>query len=91
MNKLLMTVLACLFVSSYALAETTASNCEAQAVSKDGKPLAGAAKAAFIKKCEKGNEANSCAAKAIGKNGKPLAGAAKAAFIKKCEKDAAGQ
>ena len=30
-----------------------ASDCEAKAVSKDGKPLAGAAKAASIKKCEK--------------------------------------
>jgi hypothetical protein len=29
------------------------SDCEAKAVSKDGKPLAGAAKAASIKKCEK--------------------------------------
>jgi hypothetical protein len=29
-----------------------AGDCEAKAVSKDGKPLAGAAKAAFIKKCE---------------------------------------
>lgn len=29
-----------------------ASKCEAKAVSKDGKPLSGNAKAAFIKKCE---------------------------------------
>jgi len=29
------------------------ADCEAKAVSKDGKPLAGAAKAASIKKCEK--------------------------------------
>jgi hypothetical protein len=28
------------------------SNCEAKAVSKDGKPLSGDAKTAFIKKCE---------------------------------------
>jgi hypothetical protein len=28
-------------------------SCEAKAISKDGKPLHGAAKAAFIKKCEK--------------------------------------
>jgi hypothetical protein len=30
-----------------------AGGCAAKAVSKDGKPLAGAAKAASIKKCEK--------------------------------------
>ena len=29
-----------------------ASDCEAKAVSKDGKPLAGAAKTSFMKKCE---------------------------------------
>ncbi|MDP2195873.1 MAG: hypothetical protein Q8J72_07800 [Rhodocyclaceae bacterium] len=70
-----------------------ASDCAARALSKDGKPLAGAAKTAFMKKCE--GEAGklaaapgSCEAKAISKDGKPLHGAAKAAFIKKCEKDA---
>lgn len=58
-----------------------ASDCEAKAVSKDGKPLSGAAKASFIKKCER--EA-SCEAKAVSKDGKPLSGAAKTSSIKKC-------
>lgn len=66
-----------------------ASDCEAKAVSKAGKPLAGAAKVSFIKKCETDAKAASakaaCAEKAVGKNGKPLAGAAKASFMKKCE------
>jgi hypothetical protein len=63
-----------------------ASDCEAKALSKDGKPLAGAAKAASIKKCEaESKTGSSCDDKAIDKNGKPLAGAAKTAFIKKCE------
>jgi len=63
-----------------------ASDCSEKAVSKDGKPLSGAAKTAFIKKCEKDNPApSSCADKAIDKNGKPLAGAAKNSFMKKCE------
>lgn len=63
-----------------------ASDCEAKAVSKDGKPLAGAAKASFMKKCEGGSSAAqaACEAKAVGKDGKPLAGAAKASSIKKC-------
>jgi hypothetical protein len=33
-------------------AKPAASNCEAKAVSKDGKPLSGDAKTSFIKKCE---------------------------------------
>jgi len=67
-------------------------SCEAKAVSKDGKPPAGAAKAASIKKCEAAAAAApSCADKAIDKNGKPLAGAAKDSFMKKCEADAAAK
>lgn len=76
-------------LSTLAHAETA---CETKALDKNGKPLAGAAKSSFIKKCEKDAGAGAgaaCAAKAVDKNGKPLAGAAKASSIKKCEKDAA--
>lgn len=76
-------------LSTLAHAETA---CEAKALDKNGKPLAGAAKSSFVKKCEKDAGAGAgaaCAAKAVDKNGKPLAGAAKASSIKKCEKDAA--
>lgn len=74
------------------------SDCEAKALSKDGKPLAGAAKDAKVKKCladggaaaaPASAAAAGCEAKALDKNGKKLAGAAKNAFMKKCEKDAA--
>ena len=64
------------------------SECEAKAVDKYGKPLSGAAKASFMKKCEAGMKSSStqgCADKAVGSNGKPLSGAAKASFMKKCE------
>jgi len=64
-----------------AMAQAT---CDSQAIGKDGKPLAGAAKTAFLKKCK----ADACTPKAVGKDGKPLAGAAKASFMKKCEQDA---
>jgi hypothetical protein len=64
------------------------SSCEDQAVGKDGKKLAGAAKTSFLKKCEADNKP-ACEAKAIDKNGKKLAGAAKTSFLKKCEADAA--
>lgn len=66
--------------------------CETKAVDKNGKALAGAAKASFMKKCEadgaKAAEA-SCQPKAVDKNGKPLAGAAKSSFMKKCMSESA--
>ena len=97
-------LLACLFAVSmlFAQAAVAASDCESKAVSKDGKPLSGAAKASSIKKCEadaKGGATGSkggapggsgCSEKALSKDGKPLAGAAKASFMKKCEADAKG-
>jgi hypothetical protein len=92
MRNLIVAAIATLFVANIAFAAD--SGCEAKAVSKDGKPLAGAAKAASIKKCEKESAvpavpaASSCESKALSKDGKPLAGAAKAASIKKCEADA---
>jgi hypothetical protein len=90
--KYVVAAISALLLSFGSISAQAASDCEAKAVSKDGKPLAGAAKTAFIKKCE-GDAApaaaSGCAEKAIGKNGKPLAGAAKTAFMKKCEKDAA--
>lgn len=75
-------------------APAAAGGCEAKAVGKDGKPLAGATKTSFIKKCEgesKGADATAaCEAKAVSKDGKALAGAAKSAFVKKCVADAKG-
>jgi hypothetical protein len=56
-------------------------SCESKAMGKDGKPLAGAAKTSFMKKCM----ADSCSAKAMSSDGKPLSGAAKNSFMKKCE------
>ena len=75
-------------------AAAAGGDCEAKAVGKNGKPLAGAAKNAFMKKCTgdagpvgqaKGQD---CEAKAVSKDGKPLHGAAKGTFMKKCEADA---
>ncbi len=77
---------------SLALLSTLAhagGDCEAKAIDKNGKPLAGAAKTSFMKKCEKEAGTSACAAKAVDKNGKPLVGAAKNSSIKKCEKEAA--
>jgi hypothetical protein len=63
--------------------------CEAKAVDKNGKALAGAAKTSFMKKCEGEAGGSACEAKAVDKNGKALAGAAKTSSIKKCEADMA--
>jgi hypothetical protein len=64
------------FAANAVIAQEGAA-CAAKAVSKDGKSLAGAAKASSMEKC--------CEAGAVGKDGKKLAGAAKASFLKKCE------
>ena len=77
-------ILLAALISSFAVGSAMAASCESQAVSKDGKPLAGAAKTSFLKKCK----ADACTGKAVSKDGKPLAGAAKDAFMKKCETDA---
>jgi hypothetical protein len=53
-------------------------------VSADGKPLHGAAKTSFVKKCKK----DACEAKAVSSDGKPLYGAAKNSFMAKCRKAA---
>jgi hypothetical protein len=87
MKKTLIIALLAAFAGTSAFAAN--ADCEAKAVSKDGKPLAGAAKTSFIKKCEAdAANASSCEAKAVSKDGKPLAGAAKTSFVKKCEADA---
>ncbi|MFA6119790.1 MAG: hypothetical protein WCT35_08780 [Sideroxydans sp.] len=91
MRSLIVAAIVSLFVANTAFA----TPCEDKAVGKNGKPLAGAAKNAFVKKCEKDSAApvasGACADKAVSKDGKPLAGAAKAASIKKCEKDVAAK
>jgi hypothetical protein len=55
-----------------------AQSCATKAVGSDGKPLAGAAKTSFMKKC--------CSDSAIGSDGKPLSGAAKTSYVAKCVK-----
>jgi hypothetical protein len=73
MKRIILAVTILAFASGSAMA----ASCASMAVSKDGKPLAGAAKTASIKKC--------CEGQAVGSNGKPLSGAAKTSFMKKCQ------
>jgi hypothetical protein len=61
-------------VATFAIGSAVAQeSCESKAIGKDGKPLAGAAKTSFMKKCM----ADTCATKAVSSEGKPLAGAAR--------------
>ena len=89
MKKTLLTALvtACALFAGNAFAANAA--CEAKAVDKNGKALAGAAKTSFMKKCESEAGGGACETKAVDKNGKALAGAAKNSFMKKCEADMA--
>ncbi|MEN9631521.1 MAG: putative signal peptide protein [Pseudomonadota bacterium] len=77
-------------LSLFATSAYAAGDCEAKAVDKNGKALAGAAKTSFIKKCEKESAAPAAAASpACEKSAadKKLAGAAKTSHIKKCMAD----
>lgn len=85
MKKLFIALSIALSIGATPFAFANQAACEAKAVSKDGKPLYGAAKDASIKKCMGNAKDMGCEAKAISKDGKPLHGAAKAASIKKCE------
>ena len=67
-------------ITAFAVGSAMAQSCETKAVSKDGKPLSGAAKTSFVKKWKE----DACAGKAVSKDGKPLAGAAQASFMTKC-------
>jgi hypothetical protein len=79
MKRLMLAAMIVAFASGAAMAQS----CETKAVTKDGKPLAGAAKTSFVTKCK----TDTCTPKAVSKEGKPLAGAAKDAFMKKCLAD----
>lgn len=81
MKRIFLAAIVATFAAGSAFAQET---CESKAMGKDGKPLAGAAKTSFLKKCK----ADACAPKAVGSDGKPLAGAAKNSFMKKCETSA---
>ena len=67
-----------LLISTFAIGPALAQSCATKAMGKDGKPLAGAAKTSFMKKC--------CEDSAMGSDGKKLAGAAKTSYMQKCEK-----
>ena len=71
-------------LSAFAIATAGAQEtCESKAIGKNGKPLAGAAKTSFLKKCKR----EACEPKAVDSSGKALSGAAKNSFLQKCERE----
>jgi hypothetical protein len=70
MKKIALAVL----ITMFAVGSAAAQSCDTKAMSKGGKPLAGAAKASFMKKC--------CEDSAMSADGKKLAGAAKTSYVK---------
>jgi hypothetical protein len=71
-------IVVALMLSAITTVPVYAQTCATQAMSRDGKPLSGAAKTSFVKKC--------CEDSAVSKDGKPLSGAAKTSYVKKCAK-----
>ena len=71
-------------IAFFPVGTAAAQSCESKAVSAEGKPLHGAAKNSFVKKCK----TDACEPKAISAEGKPLHGAAKNSFMAKCKRDA---
>jgi hypothetical protein len=79
MRFILVTLIASCFVGT-----ALAQSCESKAVSAEGKPLHGAAKVSFVRKCKR----DACEGQAVSAQGKPLHGAAKNSFMAKCKKSA---
>jgi len=80
MSRVILVVL----ISSCLVGTAMAQSCDSKAVSAEGKPLHGAAKTSFIRKCKQ----DACESQAVSKEGKPLRGAAKNSFMAKCKKSA---
>jgi hypothetical protein len=72
-------VVLAVLITFFAVGTAAAQSCESQAVSANGKPLHGAAKMSFVKKCKR----DACGSKAVSAEGKPLHGAAKNSFMRK--------
>jgi hypothetical protein len=80
----MMRVIFVALIGSCVVGSAMAQSCESKAVSAEGKPLHGAAKTSFVRKCK----LDACESKAVSAEGKPLHGAAKNSFMAKCKKSA---
>jgi hypothetical protein len=73
-------VVLAVLITCLAVGTAAAQSCDSKAAGANGKPLHGAAKMSFVKKCKR----DACASKAVSAEGKPLHGAAKNSFMAKC-------
>jgi hypothetical protein len=71
-------------ISSCLIGTAVGQSCESKAVGAEGKPLHGAAKTSFIRKCKR----EACEGKPVSADGKPLHGAARNSFMAKCKRAA---
>jgi hypothetical protein len=71
-------------ITCFAVGTAAAQSCDSKAVSANGKPLHGAAKMSFVRKCKR----DTCGSKAVSADGNPLHGAAKSSFMAKCTRGA---
>jgi nicotinic acid phosphoribosyltransferase len=86
MKRIAFAALVAAFTMGTALAQAPApagDSCATKAVSKAGKPLAGAAKRSAMAKCKR----EACLPKAVGSGGKALRGAARISFMTKCMRE----
>jgi hypothetical protein len=77
-------VVLAVLITCLAVGTAAAQSCESKAVGANGKPLHGAAKMSFVKKCKR----DTCGSKAVSSEGKSLHGAARNSFMAKCMRSA---
>ena len=83
-DKLMRHIILTALITCLAVGTAAAQSCDTKAVSANGKPLHGAAKMCFVKKCKR----DACGSQVVGADGKPLHGAAKNSFMAKCIRSA---
>jgi hypothetical protein len=77
-------VVLAVLITCLAVGTAAAQSCDSKAVGANGKPLHGAAKMSFVKKCKR----DTCGSKAVSSEGKSLHGAARNSFMAKCMRSA---
>jgi hypothetical protein len=83
-DDLMKSIIITAMITCLAVGTAAAQSCDSHAVGANGKPLHGAAKMSFVKKCKR----EACGSKAVSAEGKPLHGAAKNSFMAKCMRSA---
>ena len=73
MKRIMLTAL----ITWLAVGTAAAQSCDSKEVGANGKPLHGAAKMSFVKKCTR----DACGSKAVSAEGKPPRGAARNSFM----------